>query len=105
MRIQLVQTDDKDVNQLQRNIAKVVEPVISNPLVNGLILTNVALVTSDPNFIAHKLGRKLQGWFVVRMRDPGAAIYDVNDTFSSEDQARFLVLITGTNVTVDLYVF
>lgn len=27
MRIQLVQTEDKDVNQLQRNIAKVVEPL------------------------------------------------------------------------------
>lgn len=106
MRIQLVQTQDKDVNQLQRNVAKVVEPIASNPLVNGIILTEVSLVTSDPNFVNHKLGRKLQGWFVVRMRYPGAAVIsDINDTLSSVDQAKLLVLFTDTNVTVDLYVF
>jgi hypothetical protein len=101
-RIQLVQTQDKDINQLQRNIAKVVEPVASNPLVNGLILQDVPLVSGD-NVINHKLGRTLQGWVIVRKHGNSTTTYDKQDTNATPN--RTLVLSSTGTTTVDIYVF
>lgn len=102
MRIQLVQTDDKDVNQLQRNVAKVLEPVASNPLVNGIILPSVALAFGD-NDVPHKLGRTLQGWFIVRRHGNYRDIFDRQDTNTTP--AMTLILNSSGTTTVDIYVF
>ena len=90
------------MNQLQRNIAKVVEPVASNPVVNGIILPSVALVSGD-NEVNHKLGRTLQGWIIVRRHGNYRDIYDKQDT--NPFPARTLVLNSSGTTTVDIYVF
>lgn len=96
-----VQTDNREVNQLQLNIAQLLEPMAANPLTQGNILTQVAL-TSGTNTIAHKLGRKLIGWQVIRQR-ASATLYDLQD--ANLTPAQTLVLVASANVTVDLYVF
>lgn len=99
--IALVQTQDRNVNQLQGNIKKAVDPVLANPLVDGQILQDVELVTGL-NTINHGLGRNLQGWFLVRQR-ASASVYDTQD--DNLNPALTLLLTASAPVVVNLYVF
>lgn len=96
-----VQTTDRVVNQLQDNIANLVEPLSGNPLLSGIILKNVALAAAS-NTIQHGLGRLLLGWFIVRQR-ASASIYDTQDT--NPTPTTTLRLTSSAVVTVDIYVF
>lgn len=52
---------DKDFQLMQSSWATDLNPVIQNPLVNGIYLKGTSLVAGS-NQIAHKLGRQYQGW-------------------------------------------
>lgn len=92
--LSLIDTQDK--------WAAIINPVITNPVVNGLILTKVVLTAGD-NVINHKLGRALQGWKIVRMRNVFAQIYDTQDTNNLPQLT--LNLNASTNVIVDIEVY
>lgn len=92
-------TLDQDLNAVQENVEESLTPLIKNPLLDGIILSNIALTTGD-NDISHKLGRKLQGWIVVD-RDANANIYRKTSTTPT----LTLKLNSSANVTVSLYVF
>ena len=47
--------------------AQSLNPVLANPLNNVQILSNITLV-SGANTISHKLGRQMQGWFLVDLQ-------------------------------------
>lgn len=96
-----VQTDDRNVNQLQSNINNSLAPLLNNPVLMGSILTSQALGIGS-NTIVHKLNRQLQGWFIVRQRAL-ANIYDTQD--SNASPATYLLLTSDAAVTVDIYVF
>lgn len=100
-----VQTFDRIINQMQDNIANLLEPtattVESNPLLAGKILTSVALALGA-NIIQHTLGRTLKGWFIVRQRASGT-IYDTQDANVTPEVT--LQLTASAAVTVDIYVF
>ncbi len=89
------------LQQMQNTWATGIEPVLNNEIVNGHILPNVALVTGT-NQIPHKLGRKLTGWYIVRLRG-AAQIYDTQDT--ENYPALNLSLVSNANVVVNLAVF
>lgn len=98
-----VQTVDRNINQLQSNISQATQAVLNNPLANGgALLTSVPLKVGA-NVVSHKLGRKLQGWFIVRMRGAFSQIFDTQD--SNGDGVRTLLLNSSVAVTVDLFVF
>ena len=90
-----------NLQMMQNTWATKIEPVISNPLVNGVILENVSL-TAGANVINHKLGRKLQGWYPVRIRS-AATFYDTQD--SNQTPQLTLNLTSSANVIIDLAVF
>ena len=102
-----VQTTDRVMKQLQDNMANLLEPtattVEQSPLLAGKILPKVVLAASS-NTIEHKLGRQLQGWFIVRQR-AAASIYDTQDTVPVAEQSVILKLTSSAIVTVDIYVF
>lgn len=81
--------------------ASAIEPVISNPANNSIILKNVALVLGK-NVINHLLGQKLAGWKTTRIRAL-ATIYDAQD--QNPTPTLTLVLISSAPVMVDLEVF
>lgn len=81
--------------------ASAIEPVISNPANNSIIIKNVALV-SGSNVINHRLGSKLVGWKTTRVR-AAATIYDTQD--SNPTPTLTLVLVASAPVTIDLEVF
>lgn len=81
--------------------ASQIDPVLNNPSNAAIILPNVSLTVGN-NTINHKLGRKLQGYRVVRQRGP-ASIYDAQD--QNQRPNLTLVLVTSASVVVDLEVF
>lgn len=101
MSLAIFQTDDKSVQLLQTSWAASLNPVLANPMSNGSLIRNVALA-SGANAINHKLGRKLQGWCVTRVR-AAATIYDTQD--SNQHPELTLALNASAPVTVDIYVF
>lgn len=70
--------------------------------VGGLYLKEVALTSGVDNEIAHTLGRKWVGWTLIRKRGAGD-VYE--QTSTTRDTSKFLVLRTSTTVTVDLLVW
>ena len=96
-----VQTDDRQINQLQQNFISAINQLMDTSILSGVLLTNVALVSGD-NSVNHKLGKTLTGWIVVRKR-AAADIYDKQGTNATPTQT--LALNTSADVMVDLYVF
>lgn len=94
-------TSDEKANRIQDNTKKAVAAVANTPLNQGAILTSIALKVGD-NTIDHKLGKKLSGWFIVRLRG-ASTIYDKQDGNAQASQT--LVLNSSAAVTVDIYVF
>lgn len=95
------QSNDKDFQLMQNTWAAQLNPVLANPGLKSSILKNVNLVNGT-NTINHKLGRKLQGWRLVRKRS-AAEIYDEQD--SNQHQDLTLVLMSNASVSVDIEVF
>lgn len=93
-------TDDLSLSLLQDKWAQVLEPVINQPQNNAVILKGIVL--SSSSVINHTLGRKLQGWQVVRQRGD-ASIYDRQDINSFPD--RTLLLTASSGVSVDILCF
>lgn len=96
-----VQTDNREVNQLQSNILSYLNTIGQNALLSGVILANQSLKSGD-NTINTKLNRKLQGWFIIRQRGP-ASLYDKQD--SNQTPNSTLILNSSANVSVDIFVF
>lgn len=95
----------KDSNQslmlLQTNWKSQLDPVLSNPTIQNLILKNVQLANGT-TVINHLLGHKLRGWKIVRQR-AAASIYDNQD--SNQTPQLTLILISNASVSVDIEVF
>lgn len=76
-------------------------PLLSNPLVNGNMLENIS-VTSGNNIINHGLGRKLQGYFVI-MNSANVTFFDRQSTNTYPELT--LILVPSGSATISLYVF
>lgn len=96
-----VQTNDRQLNQIQDNVMLSLNPLLKNALLSGALIQEVSLA-SGTNTISHNLGRELQGWFVVRIR-ASATIYDTQD--KNTIPSLTLVLVASAPVVVDLYCF
>jgi hypothetical protein len=86
--------------QMQITWASQLNPVLSNLLVQGKLLTNIAL-NSGSNAVSHTLGRTPNGWFLVAPQGPATvyqASYQINPTYT-------LTLTSNIAVTTDIWVF
>jgi len=90
------------VNGLQQAIDECLSPMIAKFQNDSNILTGVELEVGKTNVIAHKLGRKLSGWQIIRLRGQ-ASVWDSQDSNASQNLT--LWLHTSDPVTVDLLVF
>lgn len=86
---------------MQTRWAGLLDPLLGNPSVNSLILTEISLAIGS-NSVNHTLGRKLTGWRVIRIRS-AASIYDTQD--SNQMPELTLLLTSSAAVVVDLEVF
>lgn len=88
-----------DLHQTQW--AAKINPVISNEIVQGHLLSSVSL-SNGTTVINHGLARKLIGWFIVGIGG-AATIYDNQSTNNNTEQT--LSLTSNAAVTVSLWVF
>lgn len=100
-KIKTIGTDNLELARFQEYVATSVDAIALVPILDGNLLTNVAL-TSGLNDVPHKLGRKLRGWIAVRKR-ANVDIWDAQDSNSKQDLT--LSLQASSAVTVDLWVF
>ncbi len=96
------QNNDKDFQMMQSKWASILDPIVAKPLVNGLLLKDVALINGT-TVVNHKLGRKLTGYVITRMQGAFAQVYDLQNT----NQMTNLTLVLHSNaaISVDLWVF
>jgi hypothetical protein len=101
MSLPIFQNGDRDLQLLQTSWAQQLNPVIELPTNKGHILKEITL-SIGPNSINHLLGRKLQGWYIVRQR-AASSLYDLQD--SNQIPSFTLILNSSAAVTVDIFVF
>jgi len=94
-----LQTKDQELNRVQDHIVREVNPFLGKEIIDGVLLTNVALTTSATN-VYHGLGRKYRGWIVVDNTTPCWVYASV-----SSDPSKTLSLIATVTTTVSLWVF
>lgn len=94
----LVQSADLSLMLLQSRWKSTLDPLLRNQLVDGVLLTDVALVTGE-NVINHLLGRKQVGWIIVD-RDASTAVYR-----SAALNDLTLTLNSSGSVTVSIWCF
>lgn len=87
---------------LQTSWASQLNPLLSDPLSNSIMLADIVLKTGD-NTINHRLGRKLQGYIVTRMQDGFVQLYDKQN--SNQMPELTLILNSSGNGKIDLIVF
>ena len=89
------------IDALANRWASLIEPFLNRPTNQANLLKEVQLVNGT-NVINHRLGRKLQGWYLTRIRG-AAVIYDNQDANQKPEQS--LILVSNADVSVDLAVF
>jgi hypothetical protein len=90
-----------DWSQAQTKWAATLNPIVSNPLVSGLILSDIK-VTTGANTINHLLGRDLQGYIVI-LNSAAITYYDSQAT--NQRPQLTLILNASGDATISLYVF
>lgn len=92
------QSDDRDFQLMQSAWATLLNPMLSNPSLQCILLKDVALA-SGANVINHRLGRKPQGWRIV----------DINGAATIYRSANFnnltLTLTSSAPVQISIEVF
>lgn len=101
MALPIFQSDNRDLQMMQTQWASQLNPLLAQPTASAVLLKAVKL-TSGANQINHTLGRKLQGWTIVRQR-AAATIYDQQD--ANQYPQLTLSLNASAPVTVDILVF
>lgn len=97
----IFQTSDAPFSMMQTRWSALLNPLLSNPSLQSITLPNIALINGTTQ-VNHMLGRKLQGWKIVRQR-AAASIYDAQD--GNIMPALTLTLISSAAVVVDIEVF
>ena len=85
---------------MQNRWGSALDPVVNNPIVQGVQLTNQALVVGA-NSINHKLGRKPLGYIITGMHGSYSQIYDTPSLMPN----LTLVLHASAITSVDVYVY
>ena len=101
VKFQLINTSDSDLNLVQQNLIRTLNPIYNTQTLGGSLLQNIPLVIGA-NSINHKLGRNLVGWQITRIR-AASTIFDEQE--SNKTPNLTLALNSSAAVIVDIYVF
>lgn len=98
MSLPIYQTDIREMALLQTVWASQLNPLLKDPLNNGIILHGISLI-NGVTVINHLLARKLQGWSIVDING-AATVYR-----SQPKNDKTLTLTSNAAVIVDIFVF
>lgn len=94
-----LKSETPELDKVQNNIQIFSDSVVEIPLLDGILIKDVVLTTSE-TLVDHKLGREPQGWLIVK-KNAAQDIYESGSTLKQ----RFLSLTAAGTVTVTLWVF
>lgn len=85
-------------------VKQAVDPVLAVPLLQGRLVSSIAVTAGTPVTIFHQLGRPYVGYFVTRA--VGAAGISLYETASSANNTASTLVVTPTGSgTISLWVF
>ena len=90
-----------DINRVQMQIEKTLNPIASAPIVNGVLMTGLELEADYVNLIEHGLGRAANYIIVGK----NTFIMDCLSPDTTIDQTLFLPLIVSMDATVSIWCF
>lgn len=93
--------ENKNFMLMQTKWASILNALLGFAPNQGWILRNITLANGTTQ-VPHLLGRKLQGWSLVRQR-ASASIYDTQD--ANQTPQLTLSLVSSAQVSVDLWVY
>ncbi len=93
-------SDDQSFTLMQTAWASQINPLLGNPLLQGVLQKNITL-KPGLNVINHKLGRAYQGYVIVDMHNFYSQIFSTTST----TPALTLNLNSSTNTSIDIYCF
>jgi len=100
-----IRVKDKDLEQVQSNIANTIAPVLRSLIVDGVLVKDIELV-NGVNRVNHTLGRPLEGWIIVD-RNSAATVFKTVPTAASNtitDSSTISLTASGT-VKVSIWFF
>lgn len=100
--MKLIQTNDRLIQQFQTNVREVVDPLINNPITNGVFINKITLLAGITNVIPTTLNKNLTGWMVSRL-NANSIIWDSQDLNTTPNQN--LQLHCSADCIISLYVF
>lgn len=93
-----INTGDRDLTLVQDNVANTFNPLTRVPIIDGELLTEIALGTA-PTRLAHTLGRKPLGYIIVGLNHAATI-------FGTESDSRLITLTASANGTVaNIWIF
>jgi hypothetical protein len=95
------EVESQELRRVQANLADFVQPLVKNPLLDGVLLRDVALA-AGVNVISHGLARAPQGWLVVA---PNADVRVWTSASSNPSPTGRLMLEASASCTLSLFVF
>lgn len=90
------------LQKFQENVRSSVDSIVACPIIDGVLLEKVELKSATTTYINHKLGRKPQGWLIVRQRG-NSIIWDLQD--NNKNKTSTLALACSADVIVDVWIF
>jgi len=95
-----INTEDKNLNQVQENVDKVLDGINQNPLLGGRIKQDVVLKELEPFELEHGMNRQVIGYFIIK-KSGEADVWDTKSNIPS----KTLILTSTKNVVISLYIF
>lgn len=95
---------DPDLSRFQDRVREAVNPVLALPQLGGRTVSVTLQPTPDPTFINHGLGRRIQGWQVVRLKGQ-TTVWDEQDDESLPEKRLRLRSSAASEVEAEIYVY
>lgn len=92
-------TSDPELNQVQDNLVRRVNPALAAVILDGRLVTGVSVGVTATN-VNHGLGRAYQGWVVVN-NNTDCRVWSP----STGDASKVIVLQSSAATTLSLWVF
>lgn len=97
--MKLIQGLDYKLSTVQTNASNSINPIVSLPILPGVLLNNLMITSGTPLTVSHSLGRPYQIWFVAR-NNANAVIWESNPT----DAATSIILNASANTTISIWI-
>lgn len=96
------QTSDLTLAQVQDNLVNCLNPLFNNPLLDGVLVKNIALVTGS-NIINNPIQRAIQG--VIFVNKNAFSDFNLSAQATNPTPINTIIINLSASVTCDLWIF